>query len=196
MRIRNADKEQLVKQKAIELLVKDGFENFTVNKLAKACGISVATLYIYYQHKDDLIIKIGKEEHKKMSDAILSNFDPESSFEEGMKQQWKARAKYFLENRFMMYLFDQFKHSSYQEKIFAGEENDFKTKMGLFVTNAVRRGEVNPMPVEVFWSIAFAPLYTLLRFHHDGTSIGGKPFELNDESLLKTLELVIKALRK
>ncbi|WP_245895661.1 TetR/AcrR family transcriptional regulator [Flavobacterium album] len=61
MRTRNADKEELVKQKAIELLVKEGFQGFSMNKLAKASGISVATLYIYYQDKDDLIKQIGIE---------------------------------------------------------------------------------------------------------------------------------------
>jgi TetR/AcrR family transcriptional repressor of multidrug resistance operon len=67
MRTRNIDKQQLVKQKAIELLVKDGFEGFSINKLAKACGISVATLYIYYKDRDDLILRIGIEEAERFT---------------------------------------------------------------------------------------------------------------------------------
>ena len=62
MRTRNTGKEQLVKQKAIKLVVRDGFEGFSMNKLARACGISVATLYIYYKDKDDLIIRVALEE--------------------------------------------------------------------------------------------------------------------------------------
>ena len=58
MRSRDSVKVDLVKQKAIELLVRSGVEGFSVNKLAKACGISVATLYIYYRDKDDLIRKV------------------------------------------------------------------------------------------------------------------------------------------
>ena len=61
MRTRDTDKEKLVIEKAIELIVSDGFEGFSMNKLARLCKISVATLYIYYQHKDDLIKKIGIE---------------------------------------------------------------------------------------------------------------------------------------
>ena len=55
MRTRNIDKQELVKKKAIEMLVDIGFEGFSMNKLAQACDISVATLYIYYKDKDDLI---------------------------------------------------------------------------------------------------------------------------------------------
>ena len=52
MRTRDVNKEVIVKQKAIEMLVSQGVEGFGMNRLAKECGISVATLYIYYSDKD------------------------------------------------------------------------------------------------------------------------------------------------
>ena len=72
-----------------------GVEGFSVNKLAKECGISVATLYIYYRDKDNLIRKIVAEEARRMSDAMLESFDPELSFADGLRQQWKNRAHYY-----------------------------------------------------------------------------------------------------
>jgi hypothetical protein len=68
--------------------------------------------------------------------------------------------------------------------------------MGKFARNAVSKKEINAMPLEVFWSVAFAPLYTLIRFHYDRRSIGGKAFELDNAIMQQTLALVIKALRK
>jgi TetR/AcrR family transcriptional regulator, multidrug resistance operon repressor len=38
------------------MVVNEGLVNFGVNKLAKAAGISPATIYIYYKDKEDLII--------------------------------------------------------------------------------------------------------------------------------------------
>ena len=83
MRTRNADKEQLVKQKAIKMLVEDGFQDFSMNRLAKSCGISVATLYIYYQDKDDLIKKIGVAIGKSFFRVMLKDFSPGMPFNEG-----------------------------------------------------------------------------------------------------------------
>ncbi|MBS1690201.1 MAG: TetR/AcrR family transcriptional regulator, partial [Bacteroidetes bacterium] len=83
MRTRDIVKEELVRQKTVELVVKEGLDNFSVNKLAKACGISVATLYIYYKDKDDLIVKVAIEEAKKSSERMLKGLDPEASFAEG-----------------------------------------------------------------------------------------------------------------
>ncbi len=196
MRTRDSQKEELVKQKAIEMIVKDGFEGFSVNKLARACGISVATLYIYYKDKDDLIVKIAMEEASRMSAAVLQSFDPEVSFEEGLRQQWRNRSKHMLENPTAALFFEQLRTSTYHDSVFNVIVTDFKTSMGKFMRNAIDRGEIDPLPLEVYWSVAFAPMYNLVRFHNEGKSIGGKSFTLTDDLLWQTFNLVLKALKK
>ncbi|GAA4338372.1 hypothetical protein GCM10023149_48340 [Mucilaginibacter gynuensis] len=195
MRTRNTDKEQLVKQTAIELLVNDGFEGFSMNKLAKACGISVATLYIYYKDKDDLIIKIGTEEYRLMCEQILENFNPEVGFEEGLRHQWKNRVRHALRSPVLGAFFEQLRSSTYQQEIYEVFVDEFKETMGRFMHNAIKRGEINAMPLEVYWAIAFGPLYNLLRFHQEGRSIGGRAFILTDEMIWQAFALVIKALK-
>lgn len=196
MRARDVNKVELVKTKAIALLVDLGFEGFTMNKLAKACGISVATLYIYYQDKDDLILKIGMEEVHRMSEIMLENFDPQCSFAEGLKQQWKNRAKCMLENPLAAQMIEQLRSSTFQEKIFETFGEIFREPLGKFMHNAIERGEIDCMPLEAYWSVAFGPLYNLIRFHNEGKSLSGKPFVLTDEVLWSTFDLVLKALKK
>jgi AcrR family transcriptional regulator len=195
MRTRDTDKEQLVKQKAIESIVKYGFEGFSMNKLAKACGISVATLYIYYKDRDDLILRVALEEGDHMGEAMLKDLDPDASFEEGLRIQWKNRYKYMIENPLMGKFFDQMRSSSYQLQFMDVFMQKFKVNIGKFMDNVVRRGEINEMPFEVYWSVAFSPLYALIRFHMEGQSVGGKPFTMTDEVLWKTFDLVVKALK-
>lgn len=195
MRIRDEEKVQLVKQKALESLVKDGFEGFSMNKLAKACGISVATLYIYYKDKDDLIISIGQEEGDKMADAMIKNLDPKVSFEEGMRVQWQNRYAYVMANPYAYLFFEQLRTSTYQVKFLESFMKKFKSVISEFMHNVVANGEINPMPLEVFWSVAFAPLYSLIRFDREGQSIGGKPFQMTDKVLWQTFDLIIKALK-
>jgi len=51
------------------------------------------------------------------------------------------------------------------------------------------------MPLEVYWSVAFAPLYNLVKWHKAGKNMAGQDFKLTDEMLEQTLGLVLKALR-
>lgn len=196
MRVRDTDKVELVKQKAIELIVTGGLEGFSMNKLAKACNISVATLYIYYKDRDDLIIKIAIEEGNNMGAAMIKDFDPEASLEEGLRKQWENRSAFALNNPMSSLLFEQLRSSSYQEQFLESFLKEFKEVVTKFMQNIIKRGEINEMPFEVYWSVAFAPLYNLIRFHNEGKSKGGKPFKLTDDILWQTFDLVIKALKK
>jgi TetR/AcrR family transcriptional repressor of multidrug resistance operon len=195
MRIRDEHKEQVVKQKALELLVSQGFEGFSMQKLARAASVSPATLYIYYKDKEDLIISIGREIGEKLNKDIFRDFDPNLPFAEGLRVQWRNRANFMLAHKMEMDFYEQMKNSTFREAISEGILSEFKEKMSLFGKNAVERGELNPMPLEVFWSVAFAPLYNLIRFHSDGKSIGGKPFTLTEDIIWQTFDLVLKSLK-
>ncbi len=194
MRTRNIDKEQLVKQKAIEMLVEEGFQGFSMNRLAKVCGVSVATLYIYYADKDDLIKKIGVEIGKNFFCTMLKDFSPDMPFKEGLKKQWENRAKFALKYPNEVACYDIIRHSAHGDYILSESLKDFKTAMGSFFHNAVAKKELTPIGLEVFWSIAYGPLYTLLRFHKEGKSIGGSAFKFSKKTMEEAFELVIKAL--
>lgn len=196
MRIRDVNKVELVKEKAIELLVEVGFEGFTMSKLAKCCSISVATLYIYYKDKDDLILQVAIEEIKRVTGIMLEGFDPEFSFAEGLRHQWAHRAKCMLENPLSYKMIEQLRSSSYQDKIFGTLTETFKNTLGVFMERAVANGEIEKMPIETYWSVAFGPLYNLVRFHNEGRGINGQPFILTEETLWSTFNLVLKALKK
>ena len=196
MRKRDPDKEDLVKQTAITLIVKEGLERFSMNRLAKACNISVATLYIYYKDRDDLIINIAMESGRLMSEAIIKDFDAEQSFENGLRQQWKNRYKFMVDYPHLSLFFDQLRSSSYQEEFLRGFLKDFIIVMGKFMHNVIERGEVEEMTIETYWSIAYAPLYSLARFDNEGKGLDGKPFKLTEEVLWKTFDLVLKSLKK
>ncbi|MCC8408257.1 TetR/AcrR family transcriptional regulator [Mucilaginibacter sp. UR6-1] len=202
MRTKDDTKKQLVRQKAIEIIVKDGLEGFTINKLAKACGISVGTPYVYYKDKDDLIVKIVLEEGAKMEAAMNMDFDPEAGLEEGLRIQWRNRFNYMMENPGLGQFFDQISNSSYHQqflKMFnddsAGFLANFKKNMGRFIEVNVERGEMDALPIDVYWSIAFGPLYTLMRFHQQGRSITGAPFEIKEELIWSAFDRVIKSLK-
>jgi TetR/AcrR family transcriptional regulator, multidrug resistance operon repressor len=195
MRPRDIHKENLVKSKAIELIVKEGLEGFSMNKLARACKISVNTLYIYYKDRDDLIVKIAREEGKRMSDVMLAAFDPNVPFEHGLRVQWKIRFEYLKDKPLLKSFFDQLQSSTYQKQI-ADSLNEFTEAVTLFMKNVVASGEMVDVAAEVYWSVALAPLYSLISFYHKKRGLNGRAFEVNETILWTTFDLVVKALKK
>lgn len=194
MRTRDTNKEDLVKQKAIEMLVKLGIEGFGMNRLAKECGVSVATLYIYYADKDDLIKKTGIEIGQNFFYEMVKDFSPTMPFKEGLRKQWENRARFTIKHPLHVACWELLSHSSYRDYILEKSLFDFKTIMSDFLHNAISKKELVSMPKEVFWSIAYGPLYTLLRFHNEGKNMAGTPFKLTKEVTDEAFEMVMKAL--
>jgi AcrR family transcriptional regulator len=194
MRTRDTDKEGLVKQKAIEMVVKEGLDGFSMQKLAKAANISPATLYIYYKDREDLLQKVVLSVVDDMMDTTLKDFDPEFPFAKGMEVQWRNRLDYFmrfpLETQFM----EQVRYSPMYEKIHETIGAKFGRILGPFVHKAIANKELREVPFEVYWAVAFSPLYQLIKFHAQGGK-KNRDFKLTEDIMLLALEMVIKGLK-
>ena len=55
MRTRDENKIQALENATFDLVEESGIANLSINKLAKRAGVSVATTYIYYENKADLL---------------------------------------------------------------------------------------------------------------------------------------------
>jgi hypothetical protein len=194
MRLRDEQKVELIRQKAMEMIVKQGFDGLSMQKLARAASVSPATIYIYFEDREDLIRQISVKEVENMVSTTFIGFDPEMSFAEGLKVQWQNRARYWMENPLQAKFIEQMRHSPIGVEIFLTVKKEFSSRMSRFVHGAIEKGELLNLPLEVYWSIAFAPLYQLIKYHHDGFGMQHQKFTLDDNILNQTLQHVIKAL--
>jgi AcrR family transcriptional regulator len=195
MRPRDEHKEQAIRQKSIEIMVTEGIDGLSMQKLAREAGVSPATIYIYFKDRQDLILQVSRHTINDMLLASLEGFDPGMHFDEGLRIQWKNRAKYYLSHPLESQFLELIKYSNLYEQILSLQSTVFHDAMKQFVQNALKRRQLVPLPFEVCWSVAFAPLYQLLKFHSHKKSYLSKTFKLSDKMLSDTLELVLKALR-
>jgi AcrR family transcriptional regulator len=193
MRIRDQQKEALVKQKTMQHLVREGLEGFSVNKIARECHISVRTLYIYYKDSDDLIVCIAREEVKRMEEMLLEGFDTSWPIEKGLKWMWKTRVRYMLDNETSVRFLDQLRHSTYRKKIFGSTIQNFPKTIEEFLQNVIRNKEIDTVSQEVFFSLAFSPLHSLIQLHNESQSTD-KKFRLTDKLLDQMFKKMIKGL--
>jgi TetR/AcrR family transcriptional repressor of multidrug resistance operon len=194
MRTRDEKKIEALYLKAIEISVEKGFEGLSMQKLAKAANVSPATIYIYFKDREDLILKISIKAAEKMIAATLKDFNHDMSFKEGLKIQWKNRSTFWLKNPLEAKFIEMVRHSHIGDTVFQMVKKEFSSVLGEFVHKAIKRKELVDLPLEVYWSIAFSPLYTLIKFHNDGHSIAGKKFEWSDDYMKQAFKLEVKAL--
>jgi AcrR family transcriptional regulator len=195
MRVRDESKIESILDEARSMVVQEGFDGLSMQKLAKAAGVSPATIYIYFKDRDDLLLQLHRREREKYFAYIFKGFDPEMDFATGLTVQWKNRAKYVVEHSDEAHFLEHFTFTPLYARCRNEKNPVFKQGMKRFLEKAIANNELVRMELEVYWSVAFAPLYHLVRFHKAGFNMAGDPFVLTDEMLLQTLALVLKALK-
>jgi AcrR family transcriptional regulator len=195
MRAKDENKEWTIREKAIEMIVHEGFDGLSMHKLAKAARISVSTIYIYFRNREDLLNQLYAAVVENFVRHTLTDFDPDMDFEAGLWLQWKNRYKFMLNNPLHYHFSEQFRNSPLIKKQDDAPEAVFKKTMRRFVANAVEKGEVVNLPPEVFWALAYGPFYALVKFHLDNSAMSGVPFSLSNELLQQAFERTMRALR-
>jgi AcrR family transcriptional regulator len=195
MRLRDENKIESIFDQALSMVVQVGFDGLSMQKLAKAAGVSPATIYIYFKDRDDLLLQLHKRERDKFFMFVMEGFDPEMDFATGLTVQWKNRAKYAIDHPDRAHFLEHFTFTPLHERCRHEKNPVFKQGMKRFLEKAIANKELVNMSIEVYWSVAFSPLYNLVRFHKAGFNMAGDPFVLTEEMLLQTLALVLKAVK-
>lgn len=195
MRIRDEKKESAIREKALELIVKEGFDGFSMQKLAKQACVSPATLYIYYENKEHLVNALYNYWHERFIHQTLQNFEVNLGLEEGLWVQWTNRWNFIEEHPLAFRFLEQFRHSPLvlHESV---KMYEFKDTMKGFLQNVVEKGEMIEIEPELYWSLAYGPLYSLAKFHYTGKSFMNRCFQVTEKDLRTLFNQAIKSLKK
>lgn len=207
MRSKDPLKANQIRSQALEMLVQEGFDGFSMQKLARASKVSPATLYIHFEDRDDLLFQLYKEQMAVFTAILMDGFDPHGTFAKGLETQWRNRMRFCREHPISWKFLDQVLYSHYQPQFVHRIETPFFQAMHDFMKGAVERGEIRDLgaddhsgqfPTQLFWALAYAPLYELLRMeggHGPGGHCRSVPFELTPERFDLALRQVLRSLQ-
>jgi TetR/AcrR family transcriptional repressor of multidrug resistance operon len=195
MRPRDTEKRNKIKSHAIETIVKEGFDQFSIQKLAKACSISVGTIYIYFKDKEALISTIAQEVSDAYYQAMLKNFSPDMDLHEGLWVQWENRANFAIKEPIHLAFHDLLLSSPLFPLTLTPLHEQLTESFSHFVKNHIQKGNIKPMSGEVYSSLVYGPLNHLIRFHQRGRTFRGKPYSFSKEDMRESFEYVLKILQ-
>lgn len=198
MRPKNLAKEEAIRSIALQIISEEGLENLSMQKLAKAANISPRTIYIKYENKEDLLIKLFIEEVLgKYEKAILENFDPKVAFADGMKRLWLNTFHYLRNNKPAFSLIRYGKSSPLLNKAFQEkniQQGAFFAPIHIFLRTNVQAGLIADLPHDVHRALLFSPIQDLVAEYFDHLD---RPIQIiTEEVILASCEIVIKGILK
>ncbi|MBE9541435.1 MAG: TetR/AcrR family transcriptional regulator [Proteobacteria bacterium] len=78
MRHKNYEKYRKIIDAATKVFAKKGFYNAKVSEIAQEAGIADGTIYIYFKHKDDILISLFEEKMQEVLDNMKQQISLES----------------------------------------------------------------------------------------------------------------------
>lgn len=167
MRPKNPAKATAIRTVALRIISEEGLENLSMQKLAKAANVSPRTIYLTYENKEDLLIKLFIDEvlvaYEK---AILQGFDEHMAFAEGVETLWLNGFRYLTANRAGFALMQYGKSSPLLNKAFRERdirEGQFFAPIHRFLRK--HAGNIADIPFEAQRALLFAPLTDLVQEH-------------------------------
>ena len=198
MRPKNIEKEEAIRSIALQIISTEGLENLSMQKLAKAANISPRTIYIKYENKEDLLVKLFIEEVLgSYEKAVLENFNAEMDFETGMKKLWLNTFHYLKNNKPAFSLIQYGKSSPLLNKAFQQkniQQGTFFSPVHTFLTTHVQSGLIKNLPHDIQRALLFSPIQDLVAEYFDYQD---RPEQIITEKVVLTCcEIVIKGIKQ
>ena len=102
---KSIDKRNALIKATIELVNNNGFHAAAMSKIAQMANVSPATIYLYFENKQDLVNQTYMEVKEKYTQYAFETFDENMTIEAGFELIWKRIADFKLkecENAFFL----------------------------------------------------------------------------------------------
>ncbi len=171
MRPKNLEKEAAIRRLALQIIAEEGLENLTMQKLAKAANISPRTIYIKYENKEDLLIKLFIEEVlENYERAVLEGFDDQMNFATGVRKIYTNTFRYLKANKPAFALIQYGKSSPLLNKAFQERgiaQGRFFAPIHRFIRRQIAADHIISLPFDVYRAMLFSPIIDLVSEYFD-----------------------------
>lgn len=190
MRIKDEHKKHKIYMAAVKIINAEGLSGASMAKIAREAGLSAATIYLYFEHKEDMLNKLYIASKHKMSLMMLQGFNQEMPIKVSFFLLWTNYYHFIAENFEDFIFIDQFASSPLILKISREEAKKPYQTMGEFVERAKKENVIANLSFEVMYAFMFVPMAELAKNAYKANT------EIDQDTLASLFELSWKAISK
>ncbi len=168
MRHKDDNKRVAISNAAIKLIASKGFADTSMSKIAEAANISPATIYVYFENKEDLLNKLYLMVKREISEAMMAGFDDSLSVEAGFKLIWENSCRHMLAQPTRFAFSEQFANSPLVNRVSKEEGLGYYQPVFSLVERGKQEGIFKDIPLGLFAAFFYGPLMLLVKQHHNG----------------------------
>ncbi|RMH69052.1 MAG: TetR/AcrR family transcriptional regulator [Gemmatimonadetes bacterium] len=161
MRVKDDTKFRAICDATISLVNEIGFAAASVAKIAKRAGVSPATIYIYFDNKDDLLVSTYTTIKKEMSEAMLAGIDLQAPVRDIFQQIWRQTFVYVTQHRDKFQFTEQFANSPYVDQVDSTEIDRYFAPVFAVIQRGIDQKIIKNVNFDLLSAFMFFPILTL-----------------------------------
>lgn len=190
MRPRDDKKVEAIVQATISLVNEIGFAEASVSKIAKKANVSVATIYIYFENKEDLIGQIYVNGKKLMGQRVYEEMNDSAPLREQFEFFLRNFVAFIQENREYYLFLEQVSNSPVLRNWCVEETEAFNAPMYRWYEAARREGIVTCEDMMMLTVYCVLPVAQLAKEQIKGN------FDFNEAKLSAAIRMGWNAITK
>lgn len=163
MRMKDEDKIPRIYSAAIRIINSDGFEGCSMSKIAKEADISPATIYLYFENKEDMMKKLFVHVKQGMGKSYFSHESALRPEKETFRKIWYNHYRYILDNMDEYIFLQNFSNSPQLLHIEKEYKMDYCPIFESLFNNSKLVGLIQNVDNDMIYSVLFAPLSYLVK---------------------------------
>ncbi len=163
MRLKDDDKITNIYNAAIKIINTGGFQGASMSKIAKEAQISAATIYLYFENKEDMINKLYLHLKHEKSKAYLKGNPVLTPTKETLRTLWFNHYGYIVENPQEFKFLENFANCPLIDRINQEEAiGYYRLMLDLFELSR-QMGVLKNLPDALLYEFLFAPIGNILK---------------------------------
>lgn len=163
MRIKDDEKVTRIYKAAIKIVNQDGFQGSSMSKIAKQADVSAATIYLYFENKEDMLNKLYIHLKSRMGNSYFHDdmdLNPSKSL---YRTIWINHYQYIINNLEEYNFIENFSNCPLIERIDKEKKLDYCPAFDVLFEKSKSLRLIQPLKNDVIYSLLFAPISSLVK---------------------------------
>ncbi len=174
MRRKDDGKRDSIKKAVVQVILEQGMHAASVSKIAKAAGVSPATVYVYYESKDDMLRDIYIEYAENIYKVLLNHLSIDMPGDIFIDRFVREYYQYIIEYEEVFHFVEQFGGCplSHGCHILKGPE-----RLNDILMQYQRLGVLNNYDIKNIWAMLLYPVKAVVKDSKNSESTSQKQLD-------------------
>ena len=189
MRVKDELKQNALFNATIKLVNEIGFAASSVSKIAREANVSPATIYVYFENKEDLLVSTYIDIKQKISKEILKGFEDTLPIRDILDKIWLNMFSYISKYPEYLQFSEQFSNSPYNTLVDKSEVEKYFEPIFSVLKRGIDQKIIKDVSFDILATFIFHPIFTLSNQQLC------KSFEKNEKNIQIAFGLAWDAIR-